>query len=444
LGTIVSFITSKYTSEASADLITSLPGSDGLDLTDMYSGYLVTNAAENTKIHYWLVESENTPETAPVLFWTNGGPGCSGLIGFMTEQGPFQPNEDGSLRINQYSWNQNANVIFIESPPHVGFSSSDNYVYGDWDTAHINYDAIQQFFIRFPELFANDFYISGESYGGHYIPTLAQTIVEANDAGENPVINFKGFALGNPFTDPVSNAIGTVETVYGHQVISQPLYESWQSACSNGLSETVQCAVQFDKVNQAFSNLNPYALDYPVCDSPILSKQRRKILEYNSHGKNGVGQIWDGYYACEDNYATAYLNRKDVQSAIHVDSTIWTECSDTLKYNYTDGHTPMEPIYNFLINGGYDLKLMVYSGDDDTVCATIGTQMWMWDLGYKVLSDWQPWYYNDAVYGNQTGGYIVKFDGITLTTVHGAGHEVPTYKPQAALELINNFLFNTL
>jgi len=33
----------------------------------------------------------------------------------------------------------------------------------------------------------------------------------------------------------------------------------------------------------------------------------------------------------------------------------------------------------------------------------------------------------------------LNFDGITLTTVHGAGHEVPTYKPQAALELINNF-----
>ena len=39
-------------------------------------------------------------------FWTNGGPGCSGLIGFMTEQGPFRPNADMTLTFNQYAWNQ--------------------------------------------------------------------------------------------------------------------------------------------------------------------------------------------------------------------------------------------------------------------------------------------------------------------------------------------------
>jgi carboxypeptidase C (cathepsin A) len=38
-------------------------------------------------MHYWFVESENAPDTDPLAFWTNGGPGCSGMIGFLTEQG---------------------------------------------------------------------------------------------------------------------------------------------------------------------------------------------------------------------------------------------------------------------------------------------------------------------------------------------------------------------
>lgn len=127
------------------------------------------------------------------------GPGCSGLIGFMTEQGPFKPNADGTLSFNQYAWNQVANMVFIESPAGVGFSYSDeeaDYVTGDQQTAIDNYNLIQAFLVRFPHFANSSLYTSSESYGGHYMPTLAKQIVDANSAGENPILNFKGFAVG--------------------------------------------------------------------------------------------------------------------------------------------------------------------------------------------------------------------------------------------------------
>lgn len=95
------------------------------------------------------VESIQSPSKDPLAFWTNGGPGCSGLIGFLTEQGslcryttthafrllvyiilyrkswlinitltlgPFQPNKDMSLKFNDYAWNEVSNMVFIESP----------------------------------------------------------------------------------------------------------------------------------------------------------------------------------------------------------------------------------------------------------------------------------------------------------------------------------------
>jgi hypothetical protein len=40
------------------------------------------------------------------VLWTNGGPGCSGLLGFLTEQGPFRPQQDGTLLPNDYAWNK--------------------------------------------------------------------------------------------------------------------------------------------------------------------------------------------------------------------------------------------------------------------------------------------------------------------------------------------------
>jgi hypothetical protein len=90
----------------------------------MFSGYLPVG--ENKHIFYAYFESENDPVTDPVVLWTNGGPGCSGLLGLFTEQGPFFPQEDGTLSPNEFSWNKVANMLFVEQPAGVGFSYSDD------------------------------------------------------------------------------------------------------------------------------------------------------------------------------------------------------------------------------------------------------------------------------------------------------------------------------
>ena len=58
---------------------------------------------------------------------------------------------------------------------------------------------------------SNDFHISSESYGGHYMPQLAEEILKRNEKakadGSAPVINFSGFLVGNPYTDAQSNEV---------------------------------------------------------------------------------------------------------------------------------------------------------------------------------------------------------------------------------------------
>ncbi len=125
-----------YTPEALADQITSLPGAEALNVNfNQFSGYIKVAGTKN--LHYWLVESQGNPATDPVAFWTNGGPGCSGLLGAFTEQGPFRPNKDLTLSYNQYSWNTVANMVFIEAPCGVGFSYSDNPEGDDYKTGAI-------------------------------------------------------------------------------------------------------------------------------------------------------------------------------------------------------------------------------------------------------------------------------------------------------------------
>jgi hypothetical protein len=191
-------------------------------------------------------------------------------------------------------------------------------------------------------------------------------------------------------------------------------------------------------VMNAYGDLNPYALDYPVCTGSAGSKagHAQRLWQMNHQLKlanidpKAVGvQSTTDYEPCEDNYALAYLNQKSVKAAIHVStSTVWEECSYKVSYNSTDsGSVSTAPIYNYLIDGKFGLNLLVYSGDDDSICATIGTQEWIWDLGYTPAANmWGTYTVND-----QTAGYLTQWTNTKLgfLTIHGAGHEVPTYKP---------------
>jgi len=93
-----------------------------------------------------------------------------------------------------------------------------------------------------------------------------------------------------------------------------------------------------------------------------------------------------------------------------------------------------------------DLNILVYSGDDDGVCGTVGTQKWIYDLGYPVKSLWKTWEVD-----GQMAGYVTEFNTpfsndsrFKFATVHFAGHEVPTYKPKEAFVLFQSYLNNDL
>jgi len=47
----------------------------------MYSGYLTLQSTPLIKAHYVFITSKNKPQTDDVVLWSNGGPGCSSLIG---------------------------------------------------------------------------------------------------------------------------------------------------------------------------------------------------------------------------------------------------------------------------------------------------------------------------------------------------------------------------
>jgi cathepsin A (carboxypeptidase C) len=145
----------------------------------LYSGY-VGVPGSNKQLHYIAAQSQNNPATDPVIVWFNGGPGCSSMLGFLQEHGPYSL-ADGALNFtqNDFSWNKQATVIYIESPAGVGFSycpGDDCKVYNDNSTADDNLQAVLGVLGKFPELQKNPLFISGESYAGIYVPMLVDRI----------------------------------------------------------------------------------------------------------------------------------------------------------------------------------------------------------------------------------------------------------------------------
>ncbi|GLJ47202.1 hypothetical protein SUGI_0996400 [Cryptomeria japonica] len=428
--------------DQAADKITKLPGQPDVSF-DQYAGYVTVSQKDGRALFYWLTEaSAESSSNLPLVLWLNGGPGCSSVAyGASEEIGPFRIKKDSSgLYLNEFSWNSVANLLFLESPAGVGFSytntTSNLYNTGDKSTAQDAFTFLVHWFDRFPQYKHREFYICGESYAGHYVPQLAKKIYEFNrKLKSSPFINLKGFMVGNAVIDDHYDGVGTTRYWWNSALISDSTYYSIMKTCNfSSHNYSLACNVLLDDVvNQEMGNIDQYSIYTPVC----TEAEGNKTKQFQRFRKSLLRRK-AGYDPCTENYAQIYYNRRDVQKALHANTTgmpySWTDCSNVLFENWVDSDFSIRPIYKELIKGG--LRIWVFSGDTDAVVPVTATRLSLAHLHLKVKTPWYPWYTN-----NQTvGGRSEVYEGLTFATVRGAGHEVPLHQPRRALILFKSFL----
>lgn len=71
-----------------------------------------------------------------------------------------------------------------------------------------------QFFQLFPDLADNDFYVTGESYAGKYVPSLAYKIYNMNMNKNNQFVNLVGISIGDGMMDPLTQTQGYADLMY--------------------------------------------------------------------------------------------------------------------------------------------------------------------------------------------------------------------------------------
>ncbi|KAF1815331.1 putative carboxypeptidase S1 [Eremomyces bilateralis CBS 781.70] len=180
-----------------------------------YSGYIVLETPNQIKnIWFWFFASRNAPQTAPLAAWFNGGqdPGCSSMIGLFRENGPcqFYYGNNYQPSLNMYSFNQYANMLYIDQPVDTGFSYGNITDTNTAESAAVIWGALQAFYEAFPRFQNRDFGIFTEGYGGHYGPAFSKHILDQNNRIEKGEtlgqrINLVALGVNNGWFDPYIN-----------------------------------------------------------------------------------------------------------------------------------------------------------------------------------------------------------------------------------------------
>jgi len=405
----------------------------GPDNVTQHSGYITVNGSVNDGAHlfYWMFESRSKPSTDPFILWLTGGPGCSSELALFFENGPYTINNDLSLKINPYSWNSFANLLYIDQPVGTGFSYVDvieDYVIDEKGVAQHMFVFLQNFFQMYPQYAKLDMYILGESYAGHYIPAISKRIQTGNRRHEGININLKGLAIGNGWVDPYLQYPAYNDFAFQNKLINYVEYvgnqvaiKGCQNLIANGawLEALEACNIITEGILAEMGitlGYYPNVYNYKIpCANPPL---------------------------CYDfSVMDTFLAQPSVLKALGVSPDAdWTECNQVVHTLMLDDWIlNLDTVIPALLA---DYRVLVYSGDYDYICNWVGGFSWTSKLVWTGQSQFNAANFTDWRVNGKVAGTSKNALNLTFLKVSAAGHMVPMDQPQNSLDMLKRFLKN--
>ncbi|KIY43594.1 alpha/beta-hydrolase [Fistulina hepatica ATCC 64428] len=306
------------------------------------------NTNETRKLFFWYFPPGPEGSYEDLVFWTNGGPGCSSLEGFLQENGPISWKwGQAKPTQNEYSWTNLSHVLWVEQPVGTGFSQGTPDITNEDELAAQLVGFLQQFLEVFEELKGKKFYVTGESYAGYYVPYIANYIYENPEALD---LSLQGIWIGDP--------------VIGYDIVQDQIPAAYfVRKYTNVFAFTDNFTEELNELDAACGYteyLNTY-LQYPP-DGPL------PFLWNNTWADAGC-DLWDSIYnesliknpafdvyhifdtppllwsvlgfPQSDDGLPIYFDRLDVKEAIHAPVYVnWTDCSTVNVFPDGDSSLP--------------------------------------------------------------------------------------------------------
>ncbi|KZT35222.1 alpha/beta-hydrolase [Sistotremastrum suecicum HHB10207 ss-3] len=411
---------------------------------------------ETRKLFFWFYPPGPDGSVDDLIFWTNGGPGCSSMEGLLQENGPISWMVGTAKPIlNPHSWTNLSSILFVEQPIGTGFSTGVPDAKDERDVAVQLVGFFQQFLGVFEELKGKNFYLTGESYAGTYIPYLADYIYE------NPGLldlQLQGIWIADPSLSfdiiqeeiPAADFLHKFENVFAlNQTALNQIDDKARQCNYTGYIEKYvtyppkgplpypdgkfvsdgvipdECDVWGDILDAALL-INPAFNIYRIFDTwPIL---------WDVLGIPGTFE--------EAQTLPLYFDRQDVKEAIHAPTnTSWKVCADIDVFPHGDGSLP--PALTVLPNVvEKNNRTVIIHGQADYVLIAEGTRIVLQNLTWHSKQGFQnaPKLDSFIVDGMGAMGTVQLERGLTYIEVVLSGHMVPQFSPQAAFRTMEYLL----
>ncbi|KAI9847248.1 MAG: hypothetical protein M1838_000962 [Thelocarpon superellum] len=396
---------------------------------NQYSGYL--SVGDNENMFFWFFEARNSPTTAPLATWFNGGPGCSSMIGLFQENGPCHfVNGESTPSLNPYSWNEYANMLYIDQPIGVGFSYGSNPASSTATAAPLVWALLQAFYAQFPQYESREFGLFTESYGGHYGPGFASYLETQNaavDAGtvKGEKVDLIALGINDGWFDPVLQYKAYIDYSANNSFsgqISASDASSYMDSYSNDCVPALQ-ACQSSGSDQDCSNAQQ------TCYSEIEGAltQVGDFDVYDVRAPSNDPNPPETY--------SSYLSSSSVMKAIGAQSS-YTECSNPVGNQFSetgDNSRTYLPALSSVVQSG--VRTVVWAGDVDWICNWYGNQAVANAVDYPGHSTFESTDLAPYSVNGKQGGTFKTVDNFSFLRVFQAGHEIPFYAPEVALQV---------
>jgi len=427
--------------------------SRGLPPDGGISGYF--NLPSNPKLNYfyYFAASKTTPmKDAPLLLWMSGGPGCSSLLASYMENGPCRVRRNNDTKLpeaimNEYGWNEEVNVVWVDQPADVGLSYGDNgnsSLFSHKEVSANMLAFLHRWQQRFPDSHNGELYIFAESFGGHYAPAVGHNYFMAEQVGLAPEgLKLAGVGVGNGLTNPTIQyqyaPIFANNNTYGIKSVSDAVYLQMKR-------DVPHCIHKIKKCNRLFSESG----DEDCMDAFLYCNDKLQMPFFET-GRN----IYDirTFESYKDDMAvvTDFVNQHKIRNALDADNGVeFVACNMNIYMRFLfDWMKEYEDSIPVMLENGVDI--LIYAGDADFILNWMGNEAWVKDMDWAGKETFNEKKERDFVYRDSGGdgvvggvGRDVKLDEdtgrLTFLRVYNAGHLAPRDQPVAMLEMINRFV----
>lgn len=377
-------------------------------------------------LHYTTAEGVSSPTDRPLILWLQGGPGSSSTgYGNFEILGPL----DLQLEERNFTWIKSHNVLFVDNPVGTGYSYVDNYKFLSKTNQQVSRDLIELlrgFYEAQPEFINVPLYIFGESYGGKMGVEFARDLYNEIKA-DKIKSNLVGVAMGDAWIAPVVSTLswapyllqlGFVD-IDGYEKINKYALRTKKSFDEGKYVQSSDWWFETEVV----LDIQTQGVDFYNILTPIpagsVFKQKNLINPRESAFNLMVTRTraLPQKMAKDDKpvYKLDDLMRQEVHEALGLsDKIVWGSQAgavfDTLAGDF------MKPVVDVVADTltNTTLKVIVYSGQLDLICATPGTVEWVNNMEWFGRESYLKSPRLGLNHGKYLEGYKRSYDNFTM------------------------------